>query len=62
MATSKSSFLSKWKGLISMPTFTKFVAFAQVLSGTADYMLGCALIEYVFIVHSHIHLWSCSWT
>ena len=29
----------KWKGLISMPTFTKFVATARSLSGAADHML-----------------------
>ena len=36
---SKPLFLSKWKGLISMPTFTKFVASARGVSGMADYML-----------------------
>lgn len=36
---SKPPSISKWKGLISMPTFTKFVATARGLSGAADHML-----------------------
>ena len=39
MVTSKPLFLSNWKGLISMPTFTKFVASARGVSGMADYLL-----------------------
>lgn len=39
IVTAKPLYLAKWKGLISMPTFTKFVASARGLSGASDYML-----------------------